>query len=761
MATQTRLAAAATSVTMPDSSFSWSDTGNVFADDGSFASATSDGNGFVSSEALTVSDFGFSLPSSAKINFIQVEIKAKASAGTTPFYVRRASLAWDGLLAGVNRAFEDQDTYSTTWRTVTFGSSGEYNWGLPLIPDAINDSRFGFGLVFFRDGSSVLSIQVDYIKITVDYDESGGRGAYDSAGDTAVGVFSFLSGQASANIVFPLMGTPKAATFFTSPTVQKLNVQEQPSVDGNFTENFLRYSFGAATSATDRWCATTRISENGCIRVASSDCVIKNVFSSSVDVFYTSDIVGFSADKIELSDLDTVESNSPYVVVQAWTGSAVEADCGVINGGDGTTGDVDSLSIGFEPSAVICGSLMEIASGSLTHQEYAGTGVGFCANPGGGNGSLVQRAVTWQVRQSDNQVRHRVSEGLIHWHHNPQEVETYTAQLQNFSSSGFEVLWGGDNGEGGGTGPDDGLGWLAIKTPQSAAVFTMDTPTATGAQGIGDSRLSPNIDGTPVSLMLSGGLAESVDTEYQNAANAEHTFFGFADSLSQSQGSAYNENASDPRSITGKFSLQLTDSASSSVFDASLSSFDEGGFTLDASAFDATSRKWAGIAFLETTSSGTTIDAVGGSFSLTGGEVDLTVQRQLSGNPGTFSLTGSDVTLTYAPVASFQLDADPGVFTFTGGEVLLTVQRALQADAGSYTLTGSDVELSTGLAFTANSGTFSLTGGDVTFSRGYALSLEPGEFTITGSTVNLSYSGEARVHTINGILITGTSVNGI
>ena len=156
---------AVTSFTLPTSGTNtgsgnnWTNPSNITLDDGSSASISS------TSKDLLGSAYGFSIPSGATINGIEVEVKGQNPDGslTQTFYVykggSRAPTTFTGSF-GVGSP-----------SVVTKGDSNEL-WGTTWTDTDINASNFGAAVSVSSsgDGSSV-----DYIKIRVYYSVVGGN----------------------------------------------------------------------------------------------------------------------------------------------------------------------------------------------------------------------------------------------------------------------------------------------------------------------------------------------------------------------------------------------------------------------------------------------------------------------------------------------------------------------------------------------------------------------------------------------------------
>lgn len=121
---------------------------------------------FVISNYLKVTNFGFSIPTSAQIQGIVVKVKGKSTTivgNQNLVYDSTAQLIKGGTVQGNNNAVGTQFTSSNN--TTTYGSSSDM-WGLSLTPSDINNSNFGFA---FQVTSLLGTMNVDDINITVYY----------------------------------------------------------------------------------------------------------------------------------------------------------------------------------------------------------------------------------------------------------------------------------------------------------------------------------------------------------------------------------------------------------------------------------------------------------------------------------------------------------------------------------------------------------------------------------------------------------------
>ncbi len=143
--------------------FPWTNPSNAKAEDGVFATTVITGGGGGDTDYLFLTNFGFSLPSSATIKGIVVEVKGKGTAGVTPF---RAKIVKGGALTG---------THSTSSFTTSNGfafalGSANNLWGATLSYSDVNASNFGVALYLVESEVIVPSnISVDVVRMTVYY----------------------------------------------------------------------------------------------------------------------------------------------------------------------------------------------------------------------------------------------------------------------------------------------------------------------------------------------------------------------------------------------------------------------------------------------------------------------------------------------------------------------------------------------------------------------------------------------------------------
>jgi hypothetical protein len=172
----------------------------------------------------------------------------------------------------------------------------------------------------------------------------------------------------------------------------------------------------------------------------------------------------------------------------------------------------------------------------------------------------------------------------------------------------------------------------------------------------------------------------------------------------------------------------------------------------------ASTYRWNAVvaSWEDAASTGNTLTADSGSYSLTGQDAGLSKTSILSAGQGSYSLTGQDIALSYNLAAT--LTAVSGVYGLTGTEALVDI--AMVATQGTYTLTGQDATLTyatlNALSLTADSGTYALTGQDTGFLKGNYTTFSTGTYSLTGQRANLVWSGAP---TISGGIVKSMTVS--
>lgn len=129
---------------------------------------------------LKATNFGFSVPSGATIDGIEVGVKRKSS--SADYWILDYSVKLvksDGGFSVANRANTDPGQWSTTLTYAFYGGSSDL-WGESWTSSDINNSNFG--IAFSVDGCDDPSLEVDHIQIKVYYTESSGTEANSERG---------------------------------------------------------------------------------------------------------------------------------------------------------------------------------------------------------------------------------------------------------------------------------------------------------------------------------------------------------------------------------------------------------------------------------------------------------------------------------------------------------------------------------------------------------------------------------------------------
>lgn len=144
-----------------------------------------------------------------------------------------------------------------------------------------------------------------------------------------------------------------------------------------------------------------------------------------------------------------------------------------------------------------------------------------------------------------------------------------------------------------------------------------------------------------------------------------------------------------------------------------------------------------------------TLTADAASYSITGADASLIVNRKLIADTANIPIAGADATLTYTPIGgpTYTLTADAGSYAITGNATGLAFNRVLTADAGSYSVAGQAVGLAFNRVLSAATANIPVAGQDVTLTYTnngftYTLSAEAGAFSVTGQDARLVWSGE-------------------
>lgn len=157
------------------STVGYTPAGNVTVSDNVYATAVHCDCCDQNTQCLTVSDFGFTIPSGAVIDGIVLEVEKKRTAGGSSGIVEDNGLQImkDGVLTGPNKSQYGID-WPLTDTYVTYGSSTDL-WGTTWTPADINASNFGVSLasISYVCGATITT-RIDHVRITVYYSTATG-----------------------------------------------------------------------------------------------------------------------------------------------------------------------------------------------------------------------------------------------------------------------------------------------------------------------------------------------------------------------------------------------------------------------------------------------------------------------------------------------------------------------------------------------------------------------------------------------------------
>lgn len=157
---------------------SWTNPSNIYTSNNTYAVSASIASSSTSGY-LTCTGNGFSIPTGATIDGIEVTVEAKNQLSGNGFQLRVQSSEANIRYAGATisalppSGIANQTWNSTSDQSKTFGGSTNL-WGATLTPAIVNDSTFGFRCRFFNLNASSQTFSVDCIFMKVYYTDSAG-----------------------------------------------------------------------------------------------------------------------------------------------------------------------------------------------------------------------------------------------------------------------------------------------------------------------------------------------------------------------------------------------------------------------------------------------------------------------------------------------------------------------------------------------------------------------------------------------------------
>ena len=207
----------------PTAASGWTNSTNVFTSNSVYATLAISAN--TTGTALTATGFGFSIPSSAIIHGITVNVIRKASALST-LQDATVQLLKAGTAVGSNKA--TFGTWSTSNVTQNYGTTSDL-WGTTWTASDINNANFGLKFAA-KAGTTAATASVDYVTIQVTYTNDTNAIGTSAAPISQVNVNGTCKYNANAAHT-PCTNADKVYASNISSTAQN---QTKPQVDFNY-----------------------------------------------------------------------------------------------------------------------------------------------------------------------------------------------------------------------------------------------------------------------------------------------------------------------------------------------------------------------------------------------------------------------------------------------------------------------------------------------------------------------------------------------
>lgn len=143
---------------------SWTNTGNIFANDGNTSSNFIPLNG--TSDTLLGRNFGFSVPSNATIDGVQARYERGSSLGSATEV--KEQQVHSGAYEGTNQSNSSQWATGGSFELVTYGGSSNLMGFGSITPSIVNSSSYGWGIeAEYSGGANGVVAAVDYVQMRV------------------------------------------------------------------------------------------------------------------------------------------------------------------------------------------------------------------------------------------------------------------------------------------------------------------------------------------------------------------------------------------------------------------------------------------------------------------------------------------------------------------------------------------------------------------------------------------------------------------
>lgn len=155
----------------------WTNPNNIFTSNNAYAVSASIANSGTTGFIYALGS-GFSIPSTATIDGLVVNIEAKNQLSGNGFQLRVTGtdlfLRYSGSdLSASNPSGVSGATWIGTADSLKVFGSATASWGVSLTPAIVNDASFGVRCKFFNLNASAQTFSIDLISITVYYTVAG------------------------------------------------------------------------------------------------------------------------------------------------------------------------------------------------------------------------------------------------------------------------------------------------------------------------------------------------------------------------------------------------------------------------------------------------------------------------------------------------------------------------------------------------------------------------------------------------------------
>lgn len=151
----------------------WTSPGNIVSDNGSVAQSSVETN--ETTQYLIASNFGFSVPSGATIDGIEMQYeRQKFGTGAASIQESEIKIVKGGVIGTTNKADTATNWTENSFQVVTRGAADDL-WGETWTAADVNASDFGVAIRAKGTGSITnRTPQIDYVQIRITYTPGGG-----------------------------------------------------------------------------------------------------------------------------------------------------------------------------------------------------------------------------------------------------------------------------------------------------------------------------------------------------------------------------------------------------------------------------------------------------------------------------------------------------------------------------------------------------------------------------------------------------------